>query len=75
VKGSKYKLVNGFTNKDLDKELPVKTIAGLIELLKFLPPDLPIGRRETDACEVMWYNVGMQDEHLSLDMVEDVEDM
>ena len=72
---SKYTLKNGFDNHALDDCAPAHDVGELIELLQKLPPELPINvSLSPPGVKPIWFNLGRDDEGVSLEYDEDCED-
>lgn len=64
---SRYTVFKGGLKwRELNKHAPSQTVSDLIELLKKLPPDLPVNLFD-DGVKAVWANVGQDNEHLMLE--------
>lgn len=61
-----FKLVKGFSPKELNASKAPETVGELIALLKKVPSDLPVCTGcEDEGVKLVWFNVGREnEEHL-----------
>jgi len=64
---SQLPLKNNFGPEELHKHGPVYTVKELRELLDKLPDRLAVNGESEDGVRLVWYNIGMSSEHLSVE--------